>query len=290
MSNHAKICCPICGTRGTRALKVRGDAVAECTDCQHRYLDEYLTDIHTEQHYGDDYFTSGGAGYTDYVGQGSLVESYGRRYARLVEPFCVPGKLLDVGSAAGFFMSGFKDRGWDVLGLEPNQSMANVAKQRFDIDTIQGAVEDVNVSQDFDLATMVQVIAHLRDLKLAVSKVASLVRIHGSILVETWDFQSFPARVMGRAWHEYSPPTVVNWFSRNSLDQIMLQNGLKRIASGRPSKKISARHAVSLLSHSLLRDGSSRRFGWLVSYTPKSLLLPYPSFDVFWGLYRKIGE
>lgn len=290
LSIHANTCCPICDERGTFAFEVRGYSLADCLDCQHRFLDEDLIETHTQQHYGDDYFTDGGAGYTDYIGQGSLVESYGRRYAKVLKPFCPPGKLLDVGSAAGFLMSGFKDQGWDAIGLEPNDNMADEASTRFGFDTIRGAVEDVHISVEFDLATMVQVIAHFRDLRLAVSKIAASVRTGGHVLVETWDFQSLPARVMGHAWHEYSPPTVVNWFSRKSLDNLMLQLGLQRVASGKPRKKISARHAVSLLGHSLLTHAGSQRLATFVHRTPQTLLLPYPSFDVFWALYCKVGE
>lgn len=278
--------CPICFENGKFALRIGDHEIAECSECAHRYLDAQLSSDHTDRHYVDEYFDGGGAGYTDYLAQESLVTSYGRRYANIVKRHVERGKLLDVGSAAGFFMKGFQECGWEVTGIEPNQSMAAEAMTRFGFKTINAAIEEYDVSSTFDLVTFVQVIAHFRDLPRALEKSAKALRPGGFLLVETWNFKSLPAEIFGSAWHEYSPPTVVNWFSPQSLNELMRRSNLRRVGFGRPRKRVTARHAASLIGHSIGRLTGARVPSSLLSSIPESIVLPYPSFDVFWALYR----
>ena len=202
MARHSTTACPICRKYGNLALSVGAHEIAECSRCAHRYLDAQLSTDHTERHYADDYFDGGGAGYTDYLAQEYLVTDYGRRYAGIVNRHLAPGKLLDVGSAAGFFMKGYRECGWEVTESEPNQSMAAEAMTRFGFNTINIAIEYYDVSSTFDLVTLVQVIAHFRDLTRALEKIAKALRPGGFLLVETWNFKSLPAEIFGSAWHE----------------------------------------------------------------------------------------
>ena len=286
MARKATTQCPICCEFGEFTLCINEHEIAECARCAHRYLDEQLAEDHTARHYSDDYFDGGGAGYTDYLVQEELIRSYGRRYADLVKCHVATGKLLDVGSAAGFLMKGFQDRGWDVLGIEPNASMAAEAMQRFGFKTTNASIEESDIQSEFDLVTLIQVIAHLRDVRRAVEKIAAAIRPGGCLLVETWNFKSLPAELFGKTWHEYSPPTVVNWFSPQSLNRLTREVGLRRVAYGRPRKRITARHAVSLIGHSFARRGGYRGPIPMLSAIPESIVLPYPSFDVFWTLYK----
>ncbi len=263
--------------------------IAECWRCTHRYLDQKLSLAHTEKQYSDEYFEGGGAGYTDYLSQEKLVTSYGHTYAGLLRKYSAPGKMLDVGSAAGFFMKGLCDRGWDVMGIEPNRSMAEESSRRFGFETRNSSIEESDLPPIFDLVTLVQVIGHFHDVSCAVEKSAGAIRPGGLFLVETWNFKSLPARGFGKAWHEYSPPTVVNWFSPQSLTLLSQQFGLRHVASGRPNKKVTAKHAASLIGHSIARFSGVQcpRLRSILTVIPESVVLPYPSFDVFWALFKK---
>jgi hypothetical protein len=98
------------------------------------------------------------------------------------------------------------------------------------------------------------------------------------------------ARLLGRRWHEWSPPSVLQWFSPRSLAELARQQGLEVVARGRPRKRIGAAHAKSLLRHKLGTSSAGRLAGRVLDYAlPSRVTLPYPSEDLFWLLLRKRG-
>ncbi|MCU0712706.1 MAG: hypothetical protein MUC43_11645, partial [Pirellula sp.] len=101
-----------------------------------------------------------------------------------------------------------------------------------------------------------------------------------------WNAESLSARLLGRQWHEYSPPSVVRWFSPTNLGRLCESYGFQKIAGGRPSKWISGAHAKSLLSYKLTRFPLSLG-KHLLRMVPDKLRLPYPSEDLFWQLFKK---
>ena len=188
-----------------------------------------------ETHYDDEYFFGGGAGYADYLSESGLLIAHGERYARLLDRHNVPvGDMLDVGSAAGFVMRGFANRGWNPQGLEPNESMAGTATDAFGFPVRWGDLENFESATQFDLITMIQVVAHFHDVHAAMSAAARHTKNGGHWLIETWNHRSLTARLFGTQWHEYSPPSVLQWFSPASLTRLAAEYGMKVIALGRP--------------------------------------------------------
>jgi hypothetical protein len=96
---------------------------------------------HVARVYGDAYFRNGGAGYPDYLSESDLLRARGRRYGGLVARHVPPGRLLDVGAAAGCVLRGFTDAGWSGVGIEPNAAMAAYARTGLGVDVQQAMIE-----------------------------------------------------------------------------------------------------------------------------------------------------
>jgi SAM-dependent methyltransferase len=238
--------------------------------------------------YGDDYFRGGGAGYPDYLAEERLLVEHGRRYGRLLARHTVPGVVLDVGAAAGFILQGLVESGWQGMGVEPNAAMAAHARSR-GLDVRAGSLETLEVALRFDLVSWIQVVAHLVDPRAAFLKAAALTRPGGYWLLETWDRESLAARAAGRRWHEYCPPSVLHWFTREGLRRLGADCGMREVARGRPAKWIESGHAVSLLRHKLAPHPGGRWAGAALRAVPRGLRFPYPGDDIFWMLLRKEG-
>jgi SAM-dependent methyltransferase len=273
--------CPICNSP-SRALFVKdGYPVRECEVCRHRFAEVATDPGHVARVYGDDYFHGGGAGYGDYLSEGWLLRDRGRWYARLLRRYTTPGTLLDVGAAAGFILQGFLDRGWHGKGVEPNPGMAEYARTRLGLDVRTGTLEDLPPGDVFDLVSLIQVLPHFVEPRRALAAAAAVTRPGGFWLIETWNRDSWTARAFGQNWHEYSPPSVLHWFSPAGLQRLAGQFGFRKVGAGRPAKWINAGHAKSLLRHKL---GAA---AGVLGVLPDRLALPYPAEDLFWMLLQK---
>ncbi len=281
--------CPVCTCRDDPApLFVKhGHPILRCPGCGHRFAAAAPAPDHVARVYGDDYFTGGGAGYGDYLGEGPLLRAHGQFYARIVARHRPPGTVLDVGAAAGFVLQGLIDGGWTGGGIEPNAAMAEHARSVLGVPVTTGAFEAIEPTAPVDLVSMIQVIAHFPDPRLAVQLASAWLKPGGLLLVETWDRSSWTARVLGRHWHEYSPPSVLHWFSRAGLARLAGSVGFRALDRGRPVKRLNGAHAKSLLRYKLAGLPLGRTAARLLDLVPDRLVLRYPAEDLFWMLFEK---
>jgi SAM-dependent methyltransferase len=171
--------------------------------------------------------------------------------------------------------------------LEPNARMSDHARTRLDLRVDTGSLEAFQTEERFGLVTMIQVVAHFTDLRKSFQAAAELTRPDGFWLIETWNRESWTARIFGRHWHEYSPPSVVHWFTPTTLRDLAARFGFHEVAQGRPSKWLNGAHAVSLLRYKLGGSISGRLLVGAEKLIPRNVPLPYPGDDLFWMLFRK---
>lgn len=280
--------CAICQPGTTERIFLKhGHWIRQCR-CGHRFAELQAHDGHVGEVYGDAYFTEGGDGYPDYVGERRIISNQGRFYGRLLKQHIKqPGTVLDIGAAAGFILEGLQDYGWKGIGIEPNASMAAHAQGR-GIDVRVGTLEDFTPGQQFNLVSMVQVIAHFYDIRKALRVARDVTAYKGHWLIETWNKDSWMARMQKDGWHEYSPPSVLHYFSLDGLETLAKQFGMRLVAHGRPPKKISAHHVKSLVGYKLNGSALGGAFSTMAKIVPDSLTVPYPSFDLAWMLFQSV--
>ncbi|GAB1454705.1 class I SAM-dependent methyltransferase [Draconibacterium sp.] len=280
--------CSIC-TREKIEVKFfkNGYPIIHCNDCGHLYTDHEPTDQEVAEIYSDDYFFKGEVGYENYLLEKDMLIKRGEYYANKVSKYIVTGKVLDIGAAAGFILKGFENKGWKGTGIEPNKFMVDYGKHNLGLDLIAGTIETVELQENFDLIIFIQVAAHIYDLESLIKKISNNLNPGGQILFETWDKDSWTSRIFGKHWHQYSPPSTLNYYSKKTLNHFMQLQGFSLVVRGVPKKKILSQHAKSLLNYKLKEI---KGLGWLsiiLKIIPDNIMLPYPSEDLFWALYKK---
>jgi 2-polyprenyl-3-methyl-5-hydroxy-6-metoxy-1,4-benzoquinol methylase len=259
--------------------------VYECASCRHQFAKPSEAETHVSDTYGDDYFFGKGAGYENYLEEGDLLIARGEKYASLLAEHTEPGNVLDVGSAAGFLLRGMVNAGWHGMGVEPNLQLSTYARDVLHVESTCNTFEDFHSDSTFDSVSMIQVISHFIDPVRSIAKAAELLRPQGLLLIETWDRSSWTARLLRQHWHEYSPPSVLHWFTKARMTTLLCNNGFEIVASGRPRRWIQIGHAKSLVSHKY-GPYAAAALCWL----PKELKVPYLGDDLRWILARKITE
>ena len=282
--------CPVCAAPCAPAFDIGTYVVMACPACGHQFVGGEPSRDHLGEIYGDSYFFGGGDGYPDYMAEADLLIEHGRRFAGIVAPHAAPGRMLDVGAAAGFLLEGFVEDGWTGCGIEPNQHMAALARERGGLDVRQGDLETFHADTPFDLVTMIQVIGHFHDLPAAFGALDRITAPGGLCLVDYWNRDSRMARMMGHGWHEYSPPSVRHWFGPRDLDLAFRNIGFVPIARGQPRKYLKGAHLKSLAGHKLRASPLTRPLAPLLHVIPDRMRLRYPAFDLAWVLYRKSAD
>ena len=264
-----------------------GYVIFECKNCGHRFLKIEDLENHTNHVYSDEYFFEGGHGYPNYLEQKDILVQYGINYSNLLKKYCEVGSVLDVGCAAGFILKGYESVGWKCFGIDPNDTMIQYGKNVLKLNLKKGDLESFESAERFDLISLIQVIGHLHDLDKSLESIRNLTVENGHVIVESWDMDSMNAKILGKYWHEYSPPSVVSWFSDSTLTRLFSNYGFKLIAKGRPSKKIKINHGIALFKKNtpnfFLKDKTLK----FLDEKLGKFTLPYPPLDLKWYLFKK---
>ena len=279
--------CPLCQLEAKPHLENAGYTFQRCSPCHHVFVDHVPADDHVESVYGDDYFFGGGSGYDDYLANEGMLRERGKFYERKLRALIAPGRVLDVGSSAGFFASAFADEGWEAYGLEPNRRMVDAAVTSSGVPTTCGTMENFDGDEVFDAVLAIQVAAHFCDLHRSFRNCFQALRPGGLLLVETWNVDSLTARVTGSGWHEYSPPSVLHCFSKESLKRLTQAEGFELVECRTTLKKIRASHAKSLLRSKAETSVIMRTASTLSAVIPDQLEVYYPADDLFWAIFRR---
>lgn len=269
-------------------LVKKGFPIKECTHCGHRFTQLKEMEGHLDKVYSDEYFFGGKDGYPGYLLEKDLLLKSGLNYAKIISKYTKPGKLLDVGCAAGFIMKGFEQSGWDCYGVEPNNTMAEYGRKELNLKIQTGSLEDYTTDIKFDLVNLIQVVGSLYDPDKSLSIINSLLNKDGLVLVESWNMKSIAASIAGKYWHEYCPPSVITWFSDKTLSQMFEYYGFQLHAKGRPVKKININHGLSLVGESTPNLPLKKPLLKLLSKAIGKYNMRYPAVDLKWYLFKKI--
>jgi SAM-dependent methyltransferase len=266
-------------------IKKNGYEILECKVCHHRFtrLDDNYED-HLKNVYSDSYFFEGGDGYPNYIENKGILINHGARYAKIISKYIHnPGSILDVGCSAGFILKGFELAGWSCHGIEPNKTMVEYSIKEFGFNTQIGSLESFESNKKFDLITLLQVIGHFHDIDKAIKNTYDLLKSDGFVLVESWNRDSLYARFLGKHWHEYSPPSVIHWFSDRTLIDLFDFYGFEFVNKGLPVKRINLKHAISLI----VRDKVPQKFIKIIEKSIGKIPIIYPPLDLHWYIFKK---
>lgn len=229
--------CGLCGSE-SRELSFEEPpfSVVRCRDCGLVYVTPRLRDASLLEHvYDEGYWTSSAAkerGYTDYrADEPFYLRTYRRRLPIVRRHFDAPGRVLDVGCAAGYFLRVMAEEGWDVTGLEPSEQIRPTAQEAVGADRVLGGLlEDAPFEAgSFDLVTFWDVIEHIPDFVGALGRARALLAPGGKVLIETQNVSSRAARLLGRRWQHYKHAEHIYHFDPRSFGTALANAGLRTV-------------------------------------------------------------
>ncbi len=160
--------------------------------------------------------------------------------------------VLDFGCGWGFFLGAAKERGWDAHGLEPLPGHAVYARAKFGLDVLTDTLRDDSFApEQFDAVTAFQVFEHIPDPAGDVMRLQRLLKPGGLMLIEVPNIATWSVRLL-KDRHRHFVQDHLNFFSAETLSDLLTRNGFKILTSYRPTRRMSYRHLVSIWGQRVL--------------------------------------
>lgn len=138
--------------------------------------------------------------------------------------------ILDIGASMGHFLNIFKEKGYsNLIGIEASRNAHRMAMERYNIEVASCTLETFETSRRFQLITLCGVLEHLIGLRDKVARIASLLAPDGLLFVAVPDASRFASNRQGEPFLEFASEHI-NFFTPASLDRLLAQQGLQKVA------------------------------------------------------------
>jgi SAM-dependent methyltransferase len=237
--------CPVCGVYAERLhIEVKDTMfgqpgkyrLVECERCTMRYLNPRPTFAALARHYPDEYLC-----YTNFEKEhwllrwafGRLQQTQARRRVRQIE--AAVGKLargtsvLDVGCGRGELLARLQEsRGCAGVGTDINPEVVARVHAELGIPTYQGTLQEIDLEyESFDLVTMTEYLEHEPQPYDVIERARQLVKPAGFIAIEVPDITGPPGRWFGENWWQIDTPRHLNFFSPQTLSELLQRQGFE---------------------------------------------------------------
>jgi 2-polyprenyl-3-methyl-5-hydroxy-6-metoxy-1,4-benzoquinol methylase len=137
------------------------------------------------------------------------------------------GALLDVGAGTGAFSKTMQDAGWQVTGLEPDDTARKNAKALHGLD-LQSPDQVYHLADaQFDAITLWHVLEHVHDLQGYLENFHRLLKATGKLIIAVPNYTSKDAQTYGAFWAAYDVPRHLYHFSPNSMEILAKNKGFQ---------------------------------------------------------------
>ncbi len=279
--------CPVCGETKTRrplrkTFRRHTLHFGTCTSCDTLYMNPRMTRDSLRTVYDSEEFYEGREDNLNYYsfldGERYLRRTAAGRIERLSRK-AKGTKLLEVASAAGFFLAEAKSAGYDAEGIEISRPMAQYASKRWGVPVSGESIEDVDLTPEtYDVIASWGVMTIIRDPRAVIAKFQKALKPGGVWAFNTYDSRSLWGRLFRGHWYILVPNTSQIHNDR-TLRRLLDEAGFDLVARRRDRPHASLERLLFvLLSH--LSTGVRDKFFERVHFLNR-VIVPVAAPDAF---------
>jgi len=231
--------CPVCNSTSIQQkLSAKDHTVSQqqffiwhCNDCTARFTQDVPAQEDIGAYYASDNYIS----HSD-TKKGIINSLYhmvrkrtlvSKRQLVINETGKQQGSILDIGCGTGAFLNTMKEGGWSITGLEPDAIARNKATELYNIHP-QPSQQLFELNKGtFNAITMWHVLEHVHELHSYIKQIESLLAPKGKLFIAVPNYTSNDAEIYGTHWAAYDVPRHLYHFSPKSMENLLLQHGLK---------------------------------------------------------------
>jgi len=232
--------------------------VVRCNRCGFVYTTPRLTLAARNAMYAEEYFRSESPkdmGYAEYFAERDLyVETFRRRVRDFITRWKPePGRVVDIGCAAGFSLEAFREAGWEVWGVEVSTSASRFAREEMGLPHVfTGDLADAPLEKgSFDVVTMWEVIEHVEDPVDYLARARELLKPDGLLFLSTQNVNAPFPDIMGPKWHHYKYEEHIYHFSPPTIRRALEMAGFRTL-------HVQAKGGGKLVTFGFIRERAER--------------------------------
>jgi len=194
-------------------------------------------------------------GYADYrAEQSRYLRTFRKRLDYALKDGPASGRVLDVGTAAGFCMAVLRERGYDVYGVEVSPVIAAYGQNElgFGDRTFVGVLDDApHELHSFDVVCMWDVVEHVPDALGLLKRAHDLLKPGGKLIIETQDIDSRFAKTLGPRWHHFKHAEHIYHFNPSTIRRLLADGGFV-------TERLTHRYGGKYVSTSFIAERAGR--------------------------------
>lgn len=205
-----------------------------------------------------------------------------------IRPALTPGaRVLDVGSASGNFVKFMADKGYDALGIEPNEGFAEYAKNAYGINVQAAVWQEADIADgSVDVITANHVVEHFRSPLAAMRTFHRWLKPGGAAYISVPNVYNPDRTPYGRFHfaHVYS-------FTRETLIMLALRSGFEvsETHPGRGTNILFPRRDEPVDDWRVYPDSYARMRDYFSTYTNARYFLSAKPYGRWVKRMRKLG-
>jgi 2-polyprenyl-3-methyl-5-hydroxy-6-metoxy-1,4-benzoquinol methylase len=139
------------------------------------------------------------------------------------------GSLLDIGAGTGAFANAMRQAGWDVTGLEPDETARKNALSNYDLSLENPAKLYQFNANTFDALTLWHVLEHVHDLHGYLQSFHKILKHDGKLIIAVPNYTSKDANTYREYWAAYDVPRHLYHFSPASMKVLLEAEGFRLV-------------------------------------------------------------
>lgn len=213
-------CCLCRISKTKKILTVKELNIVKCLKCGLMYVNPRYTDQHLKMIYNREYFLGIGGRHFD---EGWRTKVFQPIVNELILTTGLrSGKILDVGTATGYFLKQCQERGFDVAGVEPSSTASHFAKEQLKLPVKTGTLLTTHWRESaFDIVTMNDVIEHTRNPRRDLTKAYQLLKPGGWLMLTTPNIDSLGFKVFKEGFVFIAPQVHLWYFNSKTLTRLL---------------------------------------------------------------------
>jgi SAM-dependent methyltransferase len=190
------------------------------------------------------------------------------------------GRLIDIGCNEGRGLNLYARNGFQVEGLELNETAAAQARRRGFI--VHGLpVEKFTPATPYEVAILSNVLEHAAEPRQMLLEVSRILSSKGQIWISCPNNRSWLRRVFGKYWINWHLPFHISHFSSQTIAKLLEQTGFKAIQISQVTP--SAWVASSIIVRIFAKEGrATRQLRNPILFTPLVLAIRFFLFPILW--------